>query len=126
MHAKLPLFIVALAALSLAFLGHADKEQQSRSSEWPKVRAAHLAAEPYCRVCGSVKELEVHHEREFHRYPELELLPSNLITLCRHCHYAVGHLETSWKTNNYAITAVFGAASNSTGYKVWLQKNGKK
>lgn len=92
---------------------------EGRSHLWPEVRKAHLNLEPYCRVCGSERDLEVHHEREFARYPELELDPKNLITLCRHCHYCVGHLEISWRTNNYQIAAVFGPLTNSTGRRVW-------
>ena len=64
---------------------------------WPKVRAEHLEAQPACAVCGSVKDLEVHHIFPFHKYPEWELSPENLITLCEsrkwvNCHLFFGHL----------------------------------
>jgi len=70
---------------------------KKRSSKWPKVRAAHLHANPMCAACGAVTKLEVHHIEPFHDHPELELDPKNLITLCEStsdgiiCHLCVGH-----------------------------------
>lgn len=68
-----------------------------RSPEWPKVRKAHLAKFPTCAMCGTKNKLEVHHIKPFHLHPELELEPSNLITLCEskvdaNCHLLFGHL----------------------------------
>ncbi|MDE2470911.1 MAG: HNH endonuclease [Bradyrhizobium sp.] len=70
-----------------------------RSGEWPKVRAEHLKANPTCAVCGSETGLEVHHIRPFHLHPNLELEPTNLVTLCEskrvgglNCHLIFGHL----------------------------------
>ncbi len=69
-----------------------------RSKDWPRTRAAHLAAHPYCALCKGKVKLEVHHVLPFHLRPDLELEPSNLITLCEAkrfgvtCHQFVGHL----------------------------------
>lgn len=69
-----------------------------RSSSWRKVRAEHLKKNSICAVCGGNKKLEVHHIIPFHLAPELELEPSNLITLCEvkqfgiNCHLLIGHL----------------------------------
>lgn len=67
-----------------------------RSSEWPKVRAEHIKVQPKCAVCGGAERLQVHHIRPFHLHPELELDPTNLITLCEskghNCHLLFGHL----------------------------------
>ena len=71
---------------------------QTRSPEWPKVRAAHLKLHPTCAVCGGTVKLEVHHMQPFHLHPERELDPTNLITLCEsghegvNCHLHYGHL----------------------------------
>jgi hypothetical protein len=71
---------------------------QSRSPQWPAVRKKHLAEHSSCAVCNGKRKLEVHHKQPFHKYPELELDPSNLITLCEdwsyglNCHLLVGHL----------------------------------
>lgn len=66
-----------------------------RSPHWRTVRRAHLKVEYWCRVCGSTNGLEVHHVIPFHLKPELELMQSNLITLCEHVgtnhHLKIGH-----------------------------------
>jgi hypothetical protein len=54
-----------------------------RSARWRSVRRAHLKQEPACVACGRVRWRQVHHEKPFHLDPELELDPSNLITLCQ-------------------------------------------
>jgi 5-methylcytosine-specific restriction protein A len=66
-----------------------------RSSKWPKVRKAFIEKNGACAVCGGKKHLEIHHKSPFHKHPELELDPSNLIALCEggiNCHLAFGHL----------------------------------
>lgn len=75
----------------LGYLGSA------RSSEWPQVQKAHLKIQPTCQICGGIAKLNVHHIRPFHLHPELELDPTNLITLCEgkkfvNCHLCFGHL----------------------------------
>ena len=64
-----------------------------RSPHWCKVRATHLALFPSCAACGATAHLNVHHVRPFHLHPELELEPTNFITLCMvlDCHLLVGH-----------------------------------
>lgn len=65
----------------------------ARSHEWPKVEKLHLSKFPACAACGSIKKPQVHHMKPFHLHPELELDPTNLITLCmdNDCHLLVGH-----------------------------------
>ena len=68
--------------------------RHKRASQWPKVRDQHLKDFPSCAVCGKKKKLQVHHKKPFHLHPELELLPTNLITLCEqgsNCHLTLGH-----------------------------------
>jgi len=71
---------------------------KARSKDWPRVRKEHLKKFPTCALCGGSKTIEVHHKRPFHSNPELELHPSNLITLCESgsngivCHRSIGHL----------------------------------
>lgn len=68
-----------------------------RSNKWPGVRKNHLKLNPQCAACGDTAKLEVHHIKPFHEHPELELEPSNLITLCESksygiiCHLLIGH-----------------------------------
>lgn len=67
----------------------------ARSPEWPQLRAQHIAKQPCCQMCGAMDNCEVHHLRPYHLYPELEVCPDNLLTLCRAHHLLVGHLM-SW------------------------------
>jgi 5-methylcytosine-specific restriction protein A len=69
-----------------------------RSSRWYSVRRKHLLTQPKCALCSGTAKLNVHHIQPFHLHPELELEPSNLITLCEsdkggiNCHLFFGHL----------------------------------
>lgn len=62
-----------------------------RSSEWVSVRNEFVRLHPRCEACGSGYNLNVHHVEPFHLRPDLELEPSNLITLCRDHHFRIGH-----------------------------------
>ena len=66
---------------------------QGRSGKWSEVRKKHLSENGKCYGCESVKDLEVHHLKPFHLFPELELDPSNLVTVCKHCHLVTAHLK---------------------------------
>ena len=79
-----------------------------RSDRWPTVRKQHLLAHPTCELCGGHEDLEVHHKQCFHLHPELELDPTNLITLCEakkngvNCHLFLGHLG-NFKSVNVTV-----------------------
>lgn len=77
---------------------------QKRSPQWEKIRNDHLAANPKCAACGTAESLEVHHVKPFHIFPELELDPNNLITLCeyRGCHLRFGH-SFLWRAWNPSV-----------------------
>ena len=78
-----------------------------RSASWPEVRHAWLMFHDYCAFCGAAVSLEVHHIRPFHLHPELELEPTNFVTLCEgapQCHLHVGHLG-NWDSFNPALIA---------------------
>lgn len=55
--------------------------------DWPKVRAAQLAAFPFCRDCGATAT-EAHHVRG-RENPELA-------SLCGPCHSVITHREAGW------------------------------
>lgn len=82
-------------AIRLLRQRYQEKHQAQRSSKWPAVEHMHLTLEPTCAACGGRDRLNVHHVKPFHIYPELELDPRNLITLCmgigQHCHLLIGH-----------------------------------
>ena len=81
-----------------------------RSSLWPKARLQHLLNNPTCSVCGGKDKLEVHHIRPFHLHPDLELDPTNFVTLCEsdlngvNCHLYHGHLGNFKSYNVDVIT----------------------
>ena len=66
-----------------------------RSSKWSALEKNFLKQHPACAACGSSNRLNVHHIKPFHLHPELELEPTNLITLCmdktNECHIRLGH-----------------------------------
>ncbi|GER90013.1 hypothetical protein KDW_41750 [Dictyobacter vulcani] len=87
----------------------ANQYGRARSPQWPRVAHEHLSHEPACVVCGHRgKGLQVHHIKPFHLYPELELDPKNLITLCevrgRTHHLLIGHLD-DWQSYNIRVRA---------------------
>lgn len=92
-------FVILDKAMAL----HGDPK---RSSHWPAIRRAHLAIEGWCRGCGRISNLEVHHCEPFHINPFRELDPTNLITLCEaighQCHLKLGHLG-NWRKVNPAV-----------------------
>lgn len=85
-----------LTRLQDVLSGKAPKGQK-RSPLWPKTRSEYMKAHPRCALCGGTKKLNVHHKKPFWLFPELELDPENLMTLCEgskqvNCHLVVGHL----------------------------------
>lgn len=72
-----------------------------RSSRWATIRRKHLQIQGTCAVCGTSKNLQVHHLKPFHLNPKLELDENNLITLCGMHHLLFGHLMRweSWNPN---------------------------
>lgn len=70
-----------------------------RSPGWDRVRDEHIQKHPSCAGCGIRFRLEAHHIVPFHSRPDLELDPNNLITLCRDCHWHIGHLR-DWSLAN--------------------------
>ncbi len=81
---------------------------KSRSPEWPKVEKDYRKLHPVCECCGSKVKLNVHHKKPFHLYPDLELDPANLITLCmdKECHLKIGHGDDFKDYNPNVVTDV--------------------
>lgn len=72
---------------------------RERSPKWETVRNKYVKNNPYCALCGEKSDVEVHHVKPFHKFPEFELDSSNLITLCRPHHLLAGHLM-DWSSYN--------------------------
>ncbi len=76
----------------------------TRSSKWNSIRKQHIKDNPSCIACGRTSKLEVHHKIPVHINPELELDPSNLVTLCADpCHLLFGHLFNFKSYNKMVI-----------------------
>lgn len=79
-----------------------------RSSKWSGVRKAWLKDHPSCAICGKTSGLNVHHKKPFHLHPDLELDPTNFVTLCEaggmNCHITFGHLG-NFKSFNENVEA---------------------
>lgn len=77
-----------------------------RSPRWHALEKAHLQKEWWCRGCGGLTDLQVHHVLPVHLFGSKELDPENLITLCmdpaRECHLRMGHLG-NWSKYNPEI-----------------------
>ena len=91
-----------------------------RSPKWRKVRAEHIKNNPSCAACGRKDGLEVHHIVPYHINPDLELEPSNLITLCgKYCHFIFGHYMDwkSWNENVVRDSTLYYAGKIQRPYK---------
>jgi 5-methylcytosine-specific restriction protein A len=86
---------VASAALLVAD-AWAGKPFTPRAGKWPSLRKRHLKLHPSCLVCGATDYVEVHHRWPVHLFPDRELDPESLSTLCTkgpgfNCHLVAGH-----------------------------------
>lgn len=105
----------------LNFLGLGKKLRYAvRSPKWPALRKQHIEKYPRCAACGRSKKIEVHHKKPVHDYPELELDPENLISLCDSpCHLVFGHFfdYKSWNPSVDEDTRVYYNKLLSKPYK---------
>ncbi len=53
-----------------------------------------------CQMCGNFKNLEIHHIKSWHMYPELRWEVSNGIALCHKCHRVAERLKLFFKRVN--------------------------
>jgi len=74
-----------------------------RSSRWGSARKEHLRLNPICAVCNGKNDLDVHHIQVYNLHPELELTPSNLLTLCTPHHILFGHLMNYQSYNSNVV-----------------------
>jgi 5-methylcytosine-specific restriction enzyme A len=55
-------------------------------SVWERFRAWFVRRHPICADCSIKPTKEVHHVRKLRDYPELRLVESNCMGLCKACH----------------------------------------
>jgi hypothetical protein len=102
--------------------------EPGRSPKWPAKQRAWLKDHSTCAACGTKKNLNVHHIWPV-AWPGglvLELEDSNLITLCRECHFDKGHYR-DWRARNPDV-AVEAAAHllkiRTRPYPSWARVTG--
>jgi 5-methylcytosine-specific restriction enzyme A len=82
------------------------KPKVLRSPKWPALARKHLREHPACEACGEKNNVVPHHKKPVHLFPDLELDPTNLVTLCEsanlNCHLCFGHLRL-WKSFNASV-----------------------
>jgi|LakMenEpi03Aug12_release.lakeMendotaPanAssembly.Ray.scaffolds.fasta_scaffold02373_3 hypothetical protein len=95
----------------------------SRSSKWTNVRKQHLTENNSCCGCGKKDKLEVHHIEPVHVNSNRELDPSNLVTLCKSCHFTIGHLMdwSSWNIDVVSDCRVYLNKVSNRPYKLTSQ-----
>jgi hypothetical protein len=71
----------------------------SRDGDWRPTRTQFITKFNRCECCGRMDTLNVHHINPVRWFPQLELEPYNLITLCRKHHFYYGHFG-NWKDWN--------------------------
>jgi len=110
------LSVIVILLISTA--GFATK----RSNLWHELRDAHLKKQPVCQICGTSKDLQVHHIVPFNFRRSMELDPDNLVTLCvskywgMNCHMEIGHggnwrLENPWIEYDIKQIKIYGDPS---------------
>jgi len=95
----------------------------SRSANWKIIRKQHLKENNSCCGCGRKDKLEVHHIEPYHVNSNRELDPSNLITLCKSCHFIIGHLMdwSSWNIDVVSDCRVYLHKVSNRPYKLTSQ-----
>lgn len=88
--------------------GHRKQRERDRGSSkergydatWRRLRKMKLAAQPLCAQCSEAGTItpaeEVHHEKPIRERPDLRLVLSNLVSLCKSCHSKITAQENGW------------------------------
>lgn len=106
-----------------------SSKSRRRSPDWDKVRDSHVEKNPMCYACGSKNRLQVHHIAPFSNHPELELDPSNLITLCmdvEECHFRIGHGSSFKRYNPNVVDDAKNFLVSDTEARSLIVENAKK
>ena len=65
-----------------------------------------------CAWCGRTNNLNRHHLIAQQFEPELRDVQTNLVVLCRDCHFVLGH-RCDWKTYNPDLSAILCTYTNT-------------
>ena len=81
------------------------------SSEWKHVARLVRRRDKACRLCLSTEATEIHHIIPFCSEPNLAMVLSNLILLCRKCHRKMIRREHLWEKELFALIQVVSIES---------------
>ena len=95
-----------IPALALLFTGCASIPPGGTAPNVLPGISYHHYLQPRCQWCNSTHDLNVHHIEPQHLHPELRDVPSNLVTLCRECHFTLGH-KRNWTNSVPEIAILF-------------------
>ena len=80
----------------MKFKCYSCKDGRTQSSLWKKIRGQFLLDNPFCKICGTTRNLCVHHIDENPRNDSV----NNLETRCVQCHPSLH------KTNNRVVSQI--------------------
>jgi len=82
------------------YLNLTAKDGASLNWSWQRCKKEFFKIVPKeCACCGGKKKIQVHHIKPRHLFPQLALVLSNLIALCKDCHLRIGHLGSYFQYN---------------------------
>jgi len=80
-------------------------------SKWRRVRDRYYATHKTCAMCGIARDIQVHHIKPWHLYPEERYSHKNLVSLCQPCHFRFGH-GRNWKAYNPVVVDMAEIVNN--------------
>ena len=96
------------------YLNLVAKDGASLNWSWQKCKREFYKLIPKeCACCPSKKQIEVHHIKPRHLFPELALEFLNLIALCKTCHLRIGHLGSYFQYNETIMDVAMYVKKNS-------------
>ena len=67
-----------------------SRHRRGYDSVWVRFRTDYLRVHPYCQAIGChAVATELHHIKRVIDRPDLRLVPSNVVALCKSCHSAI-------------------------------------
>ena len=95
--------MLGIATLQRYYLNLTAPDGQSINWGWHRFRKEFLKKTgKVCVCCGTERQIQVHHKVPRHIGPDLAVDFTNLIALCKRCHFTIGHLG-SYFTYNAAV-----------------------
>ena len=91
---------------------HVTEDGIKEWTNWRSLRNSVIDEHPHCSVCGWEKKLEAHHIIPRHIDHTKILDKSNIIVLCKKCHFTIGHWCDYVKRYNPDIEYVSSMVTN--------------